>query len=541
MKQVVIDLVDSSEEEDDDERINENDRSRIAKRLSGGKRKTMALMSPVSLAPLLHQEYDGETSYKANKKNLQLVRQVSPDFEEQEVVVVEEISAIDETVTNDNNNIAEKVAASKAQALPTRQQQPTKPPQLVLHKDNGVVTYGIVSSVQSLKEKLPFTNSKTVQHIQQLDNWSCGFRNTQMLLSALVPILPLTHAYHNVVAAADGDGSCTTKDETELSLVLPSLTKLQQLLELSWQSGFDPKGANHFRYNIVGEVSRIGAVEVASLFGFCYIDSCVVQFIKTKPSRQCLPAFCYHYFCAPDRRSEGDCNEKSAKEVAEKSMTWAEQHGKSTPSARRLPANSYNNTHPVLPMYLQWEGHSVTVIGVEPFVPGYNNMNDSWNQMNLLVLDPNRSGATIKSKLLQASSSTQTTAVAPLRLSCRSLVHKDCQLVLVGTKELTESQRLARKSSSVALTAAASTITDKQNRDPATTRESVAARSVACDSSAAVQCSGSDGIMEAIRWAQDNTHTPGEIEDILMAISAHKDPPESYRREEMWEADWESD
>lgn len=170
-------------------------------------------------------------------------------------------------------------------------------------------------------------------HIQQKDSWSCGFRNLQMLLSALVPRLPEQHPYRR-----NREVDC-----------IPSLATLQHALEDSWQEGFDAVGARHFAGQAVGRSWKIGAVEVASLLAFWSMDATVVQFAETAASRQLLMPYCRAYF---GREWSIDSSVSLAQAVLDQATSSASSSDAST--ATRNP----------LPLYLQWQGHSVTIIGV---------------------------------------------------------------------------------------------------------------------------------------------------------------------------------
>ncbi|CAB9529001.1 zinc finger with UFM1-specific peptidase domain [Seminavis robusta] len=334
----------------------------------------------------------------------------------------------------------------------------TKPPATIwLTDDPAIITYGILPPLIKLQQqtsrsgspsssrKFLLTNSTLLQHIQQTDKWSCGFRNTQMLLSALVPLLPPSHPFFTAVAHIYGqvpDHVYTSNIATDTDLlVLPSLDQLQKEYERSWQEGFDPDGAKHFNHTLVGRQSWIGAVEVGFLFAFWRLDATVVQFIRCLPSRRLLPAFLFSYF----QTAPPSFNHKTAATVRT-CLDWAEQNydtAKDKTAAEifgTAATKTFETT--ILPLYLQWEGHSVTVVGIEP-PPGNaatHRLND-WNQWNLLILCP--SGAS-KSKSKQQREV----------LSCRTLGRMDCQLLVAGWNPLTQEEQLARKHKSASISAA---------------------------------------------------------------------------------------
>lgn len=156
--------------------------------------------------------------------------------------------------------------------------------------DNCTITSGLISLlIQTLPPGCCCCWQSTLQHIQQKDSWSCGYRNLQMLLSALLPLLPDHHVYWN-----DHPRDGTT-------IEIPSLPALQHCLEESWRQGYDPAGARYYQHQIVGKSKWLGAVEVTSLLNYFGIDATVVQFIKCTSSRQLLGPFCEAYFFPLER------------------------------------------------------------------------------------------------------------------------------------------------------------------------------------------------------------------------------------------------
>ena len=64
---------------------------------------------------------------------------------------------------------------------------------------------------------LPGSES-TLRHIQQNDAWSCGFRNLQMMLSAVVPLLFKDHSYYEQQPFVRDAGYVTIPSLKELSI-----------------------------------------------------------------------------------------------------------------------------------------------------------------------------------------------------------------------------------------------------------------------------------------------------------------------------------
>jgi hypothetical protein len=258
---------------------------------------------------------------------------------------------------------------------------------------------------------------RSLYHIQQKDKWSCGFRNTQMLLSAILPILPKQHSYYRQYHSTE----CSTSTLQQQShpnesgfIEIPSVRQLQIGLERSWKAGYDPSGADHYRGHIVDTTKRIGAVEACNLFNFLGLDCTVVQFIRCSQSRQQILPFCQAYFgdrkCCSNCRNL-HCSVALAKACLQNSAKGASQrNGPSCQCAR-------------LPLYLQWEGHSVTIVGVEP------------NTTNLLIFDPMIDGT----RLIHAA---QRRTFDLFRLRAAKFSSKDCQLVILSTKSMPPSRHV---------------------------------------------------------------------------------------------------
>ena len=270
--------------------------------------------------------------------------------------------------------------------------------------------------------------SLQLYHIQQRDKWSCGFRNLQMIQMALVPILPVQHSYYQY-SNASSSGAIVE---------IPSLRQLQQNMETAWRVGFDPTGAQHYQHKIVGKNIWIGAVEVSNLLSFMGLDSTVVQFIKCPASRRLLLPFCRAYFsCNGNGKNEEssastdtDCCTTHSK--ASSPMIARNLLQRATQRATVAPCRCSR-----LPLYLQWRGHSVMIVGVV----------NSPSSSELLVLDPLKNGTTLTRAL-------QRHDTGPLRLDSKKLEKEDCQIVLLSTRSLSPGDRERMRKQVQSLTAA---------------------------------------------------------------------------------------
>jgi hypothetical protein len=298
--------------------------------------------------------------------------------------------------------------------------------------DNAVITYGILQLVNGLhavpqvwtcNTSQSGRRSSTLEHIQQRDRWSCGYRNLQMMLTAILPHLPANHAYYHSVPRR----SHTT--------TIPNLRQLQRGLEQSWKAGFDPRGAQHYRCKIEGKHSKIGAIEVASLLSFWGVDATVVQFVKCAASRLLLSKFVKAYFSKKVGK-EGCpfCHPLAMTNVArvDELLQFAE-------AEHDVPLETPCEC-PCLPLYLQWEGHSVTIAGIEKTALSPD--------VRLLVLDPMKEGAKLKKSVQQERS------LGPLWLSCKQLLQKDVQLIVCSLRPLSPKEKAERREQVGSVTAA---------------------------------------------------------------------------------------
>ncbi|KAM5263453.1 zinc finger-containing ubiquitin peptidase 1 isoform 2-T2 [Ctenodactylus gundi] len=142
--------------------------------------------------------------------------------------------------------------------------------------------------------------------------WGCGYRNFQMLLSSLLR----NDAY----------------DDCLKGMSVPCIPKIQSMIEDAWKEGFDPQGASQLNNRLQGTKAWIGACEVYTLLTSLRIKCRIVDFHKaTGPlgTHPRLFEWILNYYS-----SERDGNSKVVR-----------------------------TSKP--PIYLQHQGHSRTVVGIE--------------------------------------------------------------------------------------------------------------------------------------------------------------------------------
>lgn len=197
--------------------------------------------------------------------------------------------------------------------------------------------------------------------------WGCGYRNFQMLLSSLLRLEQFTAVLSDVA--------------------VPSIPRVQALIEEAWRLGLDPQGAAHFNNKLQGTRAWIGATEIYSLLTSLHIRAHIVDF---------------HRPTGP-----GDTHPRL--------FEWVRQYFSLGQNSSRLLPRIIHTSQP--PLYLQHQGHSRTVVGLEQRRSG---------ALCLLILDPGSSASDLRRVLSPASVSS---ALRQIRRFPSALKHRQYQLV----------------------------------------------------------------------------------------------------------------
>ncbi|XP_071517423.1 zinc finger-containing ubiquitin peptidase 1-like isoform X3 [Panulirus ornatus] len=191
--------------------------------------------------------------------------------------------------------------------------------------------------------------------------WGCGYRNIQMLLSCLQHH---TGYYERLFSGPN---------------LMPSISQIQKLIEQAWRNGFDLQGCEQLGGKLSNTRKWIGATEVVTLLSSFRIRCQLIDCHRPTGSDGTHPElfrWCLDYFSKP---------------------------------AEFKP-----------PIYLQHQGHSRTIIGVEQL--GGN------EGIRLLVLDPSHSPTQV-AQLLHTQ--TAPAAMRLLRKPLSSMRAKQYQMVVV--------------------------------------------------------------------------------------------------------------
>ncbi|CAO3623170.1 unnamed protein product [Mucor hiemalis] len=157
--------------------------------------------------------------------------------------------------------------------------------------------------------------------------WGCGYRNCQMLMSFLERF--------------QQDGEPLLKNVLDIS-------GIQLVIEKAWKEGFDSLGAAQLEYNVYKTRKWIGTTEVYTLLAYLGIRSTIIDFHQPGPER-----------------------------LHKEMLDWIESYF--TPTTIKNNKTVFITNKP--PLYLQHQGHSRTVVGIELLKTG---------KRNLIMFDPGR-------------------------------------------------------------------------------------------------------------------------------------------------------
>lgn len=121
---------------------------------------------------------------------------------------------------------------------------------------------------------------------------------------------------------------------------MPSIGKIQKLIEQAWSNGFDLMGKEQLGGVLFNTTKWIGASDVAAMFSFLKIKTELVDIVKSKNSNKNLAHVLYDYAY---RYFETECSQ-----------------------------NKF-----VYPIFIQHDGHSRTIVGIE-----------NGKNKNLIIFDP---------------------------------------------------------------------------------------------------------------------------------------------------------
>ena len=269
-------------------------------------------------------------------------------------------------------------------------------------KDHATITDGIVELLEQVRNRdtvtcagrvgcvaascvgqnqFPWYNHQPL-HYKQNDNWSCGYRNLQMMISSMLP----------TTASIWPNG-------------VPSIHEIQSTLESAWKVGVDVESAVHHSFKLAGKTGKrafIGTIEAWAYLSYLGVDAVVIQFLNS--NRTMIGDFIWNYYAklsGPDACSCFDdvtIVQPGVQPIASPSISSFEYgcrlfNTRPIKSGSSLLRSACTCAMPTL--YLQWEGHSITVAGIRRI----KRSDGSPPMFNLIVLDPHENGAITKKHL----------------------------------------------------------------------------------------------------------------------------------------------
>ncbi|XP_029649121.1 zinc finger-containing ubiquitin peptidase 1-like isoform X1 [Octopus sinensis] len=199
--------------------------------------------------------------------------------------------------------------------------------------------------------------------------WGCGYRNLQMMLSSLVK----EPVYENLLS----------DDYKSKNGLVASIKRLQQLIERAWQHGFDQQGAEQLGNKLVDTRKWIGATEIVAMLSSLKFKCRLIDIHSPTGQPETHPRM----------------------------FQWIRDFFK------RKDYHEFRS-----PLYLQYQGHSQTVIGVET--------SRQTGAITLLILDP----ASSKSHMKKLKAQTTPALMQPLRKYLSNMTKDQYQIVaVIGT------------------------------------------------------------------------------------------------------------
>eukprot|EP00117_Sycon_ciliatum_P007322 scpid49978/ scgid5046/ Zinc finger with UFM1-specific peptidase domain protein len=235
--------------------------------------------------------------------------------------------------------------------------------------------------------------------------WGCGYRNLQMMMSSLMSVPEYRCRIQRLVPnLAAGQ--------------VPSVPKLQELIEAAWTSGFDRAGADQLGHKLCKTRKWIGTTEIAAVLRYCGIRMQIIDFHRPSGPNNTHPAmldWVKSYYSGSASTSShvprggvSSCTSSSApgesgKAATSSVVTAAAQRNRPASGAAGPPSQASVQVHgEKFPLYFQHQGHSRTIVG-------YEERKD--NNRSLLIFDPSQPPRKMAS-LLPSKKTVTTTAMA---------------------------------------------------------------------------------------------------------------------------------
>ncbi|KAJ3132373.1 hypothetical protein HK100_005389 [Physocladia obscura] len=202
-------------------------------------------------------------------------------------------------------------------------------------------------------------------------SWACGFKNAQLLIAAALQIPSFRTSLASTFESISPQISFLPQQP-----YVPSIPSIQFLIERAWSLGFDPVGAAQLDSHILSTKKWIGACEIYAFFHSIGIKANTYDFRNASGPNATHPVlldFVEAYFDSSlDEFLNTWTLEKATTPVLLSPLIWMRN------TTDYIAGNFIHDTEK-MPLYFQYQGHSLTIIGIEILKSGLR---------NLLVLDP---------------------------------------------------------------------------------------------------------------------------------------------------------
>ncbi|KAJ3405975.1 hypothetical protein HDU80_000402 [Chytriomyces hyalinus] len=220
----------------------------------------------------------------------------------------------------------------------------------------------LVSSNVRTRKAYLCTHSVSIQQSTKSERtWTCGYRNAVMLCSSLGSVPSFSNAVNNSI------NDLAKVPGGDLIQGTPTISYIQWLVERAWKMGYDREGASQLRNALVGTRKWIGTSEIYSLMHSLGIKVSVTDFPQPTGPDNAHPALMdmvESYFDG----SEAEFQEAYSASDKCFPLNFTRNQNAGVHDTERLP------------LYFQYQGHSLTIVGIECI--------EGSGARNLLVLDP---------------------------------------------------------------------------------------------------------------------------------------------------------
>jgi len=227
------------------------------------------------------------------------------------------------------------------------------------------------------------------------EGFGCGYRNLQMMISYLIRFPNLKRSL------------------LKNSGTVPSILSIQESIEAAWKCNFDKISANQFQFSLKGSTKWIGTSEIVTFFSYYRLRTAIYQFHselnplfpgkgqKKYKANTHLVQFAFDYYM--NNKSNSKRSDTNARDTTMSHQFTTKQ-----------------SDHFISPMYLQYNGHSCTIVGAEQRKNG---------DIFLIMFDPSKSGEHVLSNAKKGN-------FTMIHFPASYFTKKEYQVVLIQNTDL---------------------------------------------------------------------------------------------------------